>query len=164
MELKYPKNYGKRSLTARMLATISPNIYVYIPAPFESVIYNKYYLMLCRHLDPDTNIVCVMNDSRYVPVNTKEALMMYLSILSPISYKRFINACFEINLMMIIEAFNDKVYYVINPVFACHKILNFQSISKFFSLVSSFGMDLVIDEKYVKDVIKPQSDDRIAKW
>ncbi len=105
-----------------------------------------------------------MNDSRYVPVNTKEALMMYLSILSPISYKRFINACFEINLMMIIEAFNDKVYYVINPVFACHKILNFQSISKFFSLVSSFGMDLVIDEKYVKDVIKPQSDDRIAKW
>ncbi len=164
MSNNLPKNYRCKSLTSKLLATIPNEIFVYVQAPFESVIYNKYYLMLCRHLHPKTNIICVHNGDRYVPVNSRESFMLYLGMLSSVAYRKFINAAMDINLLFMIEAYNDKRYYVINPVFATNRRVNFNAISTFFSIISSFGNAVTIDEKYVEDIIKPESDKRVDRW
>jgi hypothetical protein len=160
---KLPYRYHYRSLASRIIATIPDNISIFIPAPFENISYNKYYLLLCRYLHPETNMVCIHDGSRIVPITSREVLKMYMGVVSYPTYRRFILEAMQLNLLMIVKAINEKEYYIINPVYASHKTLKFNEISKFFTVVSSFSGELIIDEKYIKNDIKSLSDERMLK-
>lgn len=156
-----PYRYNYKDMSARILATIPDNIQVYISSPFEVSAYNKYYLLSCRCLHPETNMVCVNTNEKYVPISSKEIYKMYLGVISDATYRRFIYEALDLNLIIVMQGKNGRDYFMINPVYASNKALEFNMIARYFTITSKFSGSIEIDEKYIRDNIKPISDKRL---
>lgn len=156
-----PYRYSYRDIASRILATIPETVSVFIPSPFENNSLNKYYLLSCRYLHPELNLVCVDMIDRYVPITSKEIYMTYLGMIHPATYRKFIYEAMDINLLAIIQGKNGKDYFMINPVYASHRALDFNPLTKIFTATSRFSGEIEIDEKYITGKIKADSDKRM---
>jgi len=156
-----PYRYSYTSIAERVIGTIPNYISVFIPNPFDSTVMNKYFLLMCKNLHPKTNMVCVKNGSNLVPISSKESLRMYLNDISYPTYRKFTIDAMSMNILMIITGSNDKSYFVINPCYASHNSVNVNEVSKFFSILSQFGGDLVISDEFIFDHVKKKSDERM---
>lgn len=164
MKRKKPYRYSYKSTASRILAVIPNNITVFIPSPFEYNALNKYYLLSCRKLHPDLNIVCVDMGDRYMPITCKEIYMAYLGISSRLTFRKFMGEAMDINMILTIKGKNDKEYFMINPVFASNNNVNFNVISTIFTATSRFSGEIEIDDKYLTskiEDIKKDSDKRM---
>ena len=98
-----PYRYSYKDMSSRILATIPDSVQVYIASPFENNSYNKYYLLSCRCLHPDTNMICVNAGDKYLPISSKEIYKMYLGVISDFTYRKFIYEAMDINLIIIMQ-------------------------------------------------------------
>lgn len=156
-----PYRYSYKDMATRIIATIPDSVQVFVAAPFENNSFNKYYLLSCRYLHPETNMVCVDTGEKYIPISSKEIYKMYLGVISDATYRKFTYEAMDINLLIVMQGKNGRDYFMINPVYASHKSLDFQSMTRFFTVTSKFSGNMEIDEKYIKDNIKPLSDKRL---
>jgi len=157
-----PYRYTYRDMATRILANIPDSISIYIPMPFESSSSNRYFLLSCRALHPETNFVSVYTGERYVPIASREIYMMYLGGIGGITFKKFLYEAMDINLIIEMLGKNGKNFYMMNPIYAAHKSMNFDSVVKFFAATSRFSGDVEIDENYIKEHILPNSEKRMA--
>lgn len=161
MKKRKPYKYAYKDIATRIMSSIPENINIYIPMPFEYSSANKYFLLSCMYLHPDTNFVSVRTAERYIPLASRDIYMMYLGGIGPITFKKFLYEAMDINLMIEMLGKGGKNYYMINPVFAAHKNSDFNAITRFFSATSMFSGDIEVNEQYIKDHILPSSNKRM---
>lgn len=146
---KYLYHYQDVAYSA--LNEVPEHIEIFQSKPFDNNLFNKYYLMMCRALHPMTNIVCVNNGAKLIAINSKQTMKIYLGGISDATFKRFICEAMEINIIFIIQARNDRYYYLINPAYAACKNLSYKQLFEVFAVISDFSrtMDLsgIVDGK-----------------
>lgn len=159
--IRRPYRYAYKDVATRVLATIPDSIRVYIPSPFEINSHNRYYLFSCKFLHPTMNVVSVLVNGEYIPITSRELYLAYLGGIHNVTFRKFLYEAMDINLMAVIQGKNGKDYFVVNPVYASHRNLELEPVSRIFGLTSRYCGSMEIDEKYILDNIKPQSDKRL---